>query len=230
MMNIEAFTGRAEAYVEARPSYPDEAIDYIRKLVPPGAIFADVGAGTGIFTALLARYGFEIFAVEPNKDMREQLALTLASFTKAKIVGGTAEATTLADHSVDVITNAQALNRFDLNIFRTECLRIGKPNPIVITLYNDNEIKGDYEGSPRYKKSTGAFYHNPATRIFPNPLFFTRDKWLLYYLSQEGVPQKGDGGYDAYAAELNEKFDRDSIDGVLRLNQVTVVYSEVLRG
>jgi len=229
-MNIEAFTGRAEAYVQARPGYSDEAMEYIRKLVPPGAVFADIGAGTGIFTVLLARYGCEVFAVEPNADMREQLAITLASFPKAKVVDGTAEATTLADHSVDVITNAQVLNRFDLDKFRAECLRIGKPNPIVITAYNDDEIKGDYKGSPRYEKSTGAFDRNPAMRIFPNPLFFTRDKWLLYYLSMEGVPQKGDAGYDAYTAELNERFDRDSIDGVLRLNQVTVVYSEVLKG
>jgi len=229
-MNIEAFTGRAEAYVQARPGYSDEALEYIRKIVPSGAIFADVGAGTGIFTILLARYGCEVFAVEPNTDMREQLVLTLDTFPKVKIVNGTAEATTLADHSVDVITNAQSLNRFDLDKFRAECLRIGKSNPIVITVYNDDEIKGDYKGSPRYKKSTGAFYRNPAMRTFPNPLFFTRDKWLMYYLSMEGVPQKGDAGYDAYTAELNERFDRDSIDGVLRLNQVTVVYSEVLKG
>jgi len=35
MMNIEAFTGRAQAYVKAHPGYPDEAIEYIRKIVPP---------------------------------------------------------------------------------------------------------------------------------------------------------------------------------------------------
>jgi hypothetical protein len=42
----------------------------------------------------------------------------------------------------------------------------------------------------------------------------------------EGVPLKGDEGYEAYTAELNEKFDRDSVDGVLCLNEVTYVYSE----
>jgi ubiquinone/menaquinone biosynthesis C-methylase UbiE len=223
-MNIEAFTGRAEAYVKARPGYPDEAMEYIYNLAPVGALFADVGAGTGIFTALLARYGCEIFAVEPNTDMLKQLAITLAPYPKVKIIDGTAEATTLAYHSVDVITNAQALNRFDLNKFRAECLRIGKPNLLVISVYNANEKTG--KSSPRYKKSTEAFYQNPVVREFPNPLFFTRDKWLLYYLSMEGVPQKGDAGYDAYTAELNETFNRDSVDGVLRLNQVTVVYSE----
>ena len=223
-MNIEAFTGRAEAYVKARPGYSEEDMEYIRKIVPPGAVFADVGAGTGIFTELLARYGCEIYAVEPNTDMRERLIVTLAPYPKAKIVDGTAEATMLADHSVDVITNAQALNRFDLDKFKIECLRIGKPAPLVISVYNADEKTG--KDTPRYKKSTGGFYKNPDIREFPNPLFFTRDKWLLYYLSMEGVPQKGDAGYDAYTAELNETFDRDSVDGILRLNQVTIVYSE----
>ena len=202
------------------------AINYIRTLVLLNAVFADIGAGTGIFTELIAKYGYEVFAVEPNADMREQLAITLAPFPKTHIADGTAEATTLDDNSVDVITNAQALNRFDLDLFRAECLRIGKPNPIVISLYNDDEVKGEYKGSPRYKKSTGAFYRNPVVREFPNPVYFTREKWLLYYLSMEGVPQESDAGYEVYTAELNEAFNRDNVDGVLCLKQITVVYSE----
>ena len=49
-MNTEAFTGRAQAYMKARPSYPDEAMEYIYGLAPMGAVFADIGAGTGKFT------------------------------------------------------------------------------------------------------------------------------------------------------------------------------------
>jgi hypothetical protein len=161
--------------------------------------------------------------------MLEQLIVTLAPYPKAKIVDGTAEATTLADHSVDVITNAQALNRFDLDKFRVECLRIGKTNPLVVSVYNDNVTNGAYKGSTRYKKSTGAFYQNPSVREFPNQQFFTREKWLLLYSSMSGVPQKSDTGYDAYIAELNETFDRDSVDGILRLNLLTVVYSEIIK-
>ena len=220
-MRTEAFTGRAKAYSEARPGYPDEAIEYISTLVPHGAVFADIGAGTGKFTELLARYGYEVFAVEPNADMREQLEITLALFPNTKIFDGTAEATKIPDHCVDVITNAQALRKFDLDIFRAECIRIGKPNPIVISIFN-----GGVKISSGYEKSTGAFYKNPEVRKFSNPSYFTRDKWLLYYSSMEGVPLKGDKGYEAYTAELNEKFDRDSVDGVLCLNEVTYVYSE----
>ena len=41
-----------------------------------------------------------------------------------------------------------------------------------------------------------------------------------------GVPQKNDSGYEAYTAEMNEKFNRDSTDGILRLDLTTKVYSE----
>jgi len=221
IMNTEAFTGRAQAYVKARPGYPNEAIEYIRSLESPVAVYADVGAGTGKLTELLARYGNEIYAVEPNTDMLAQLTLTLASFPNAKIINGTAEATMLPNNSVDVITNAQALRRFDLDRFRVECLRIGKHNPIVISVFNDGT-----EVSPGYLKSTEVLYRAPVIRKFPNPAYFTRDKWLLYYSSMEGVPLKGDTGYEAFTVELNEIFDRDSVDGVLRLNEMTYVYSE----
>jgi len=224
-MNHEAFTGRAQAYAKARPGYPDEVIEYIRTLVPPNAVFADIGAGTGIFTALPARYGNRTFAVEPNADMRKELAITLSSFPNVEIIDGSAEATTLSDNSVDVITNAQALNRFDTDAFRSECLRIGKPGFIVASIYND-EIKDDYTGSPRYKKSTEAFYMNPVVREFPNPVFFTREKWLMYYSSMEGVPLESEPGYESYTAELNRRFDQDNVDEILCLNLVTMVYWE----
>ena len=220
-MNLEAFTNRAQAYTEARPGYPDEAVEYIRTLVPSGAVFADIGAGTGKFTELIAKHGYEMFAVEPNADMREQLIITISPFQKAKTVDGTAEATNLPNNCVDVITNAQALRRFDLEKFRIECIRIGKPNSLVITIFNcENRVPAGYE------KVTGIFYRNPDIWKFPNPFYFTRDKWLQYYSSMEGVPLEGDEGYEAWTAELNEKFDRNNVDGVLCLNQVTYVYSE----
>ena len=218
----DAFTGRAQAYTQARPGYPNEAVEYIRALAPPSAVYADVGAGTGKFTELIAKHGNSIFAVEPNGDMRAELRKTLAPFPNATIVDGTAENTTLADNSVDIITNAQVLNRVDINAFRAECARIGRRNPFVVTLFNTEKA----EGTPRYSKSTSAFYKDPIVIQFPNPVFFSRDMWLLYYLSMEGVPFPSEPGYEAYAAELNERFDRESKDGILRLDLVTVVYSE----
>ena len=221
------FTGRAQAYAKARPGYPEEAIEYIISLFPKDAIIADIGAGTGKFTELVARHGYRIIAVEPDADMREQLTAALTQYPNVNIVDGTAEATTLPEHSVDVITSAQALNWFDVDAFSTECRRIGKSNPLIITLFNyEPAYDGDNShGIRRYDKTTSMLYRNPAMREFQNPILFDRNGWLLYHLSMAGVPFPADPGYEAYTAEINEKFNRAGAGGILRLELATRVYS-----
>ena len=135
--NTELFSGKAESYAKARPGYPEAAIDYIASLVPDGAVFADIGAGTGKFSECLAQRGYKLFAVEPNTDMREQLTATLNPYPNVEVIAGTAESTTLTDHCVDVITSAQALHWFDYDAFRAECRRVGKSNVRVFTVYNN---------------------------------------------------------------------------------------------
>lgn len=222
-MNTEIFTGKAEAYAKARPGYPDAAIDYINNLVPSNAVFADIGAGTGKFTVLLARNGYEVFAVEPNADMQEQLALTLTSYPNAKIVDGAAEATTLPDHSVDVIICAQALHWFDPNAFWTECRRISKPGGIVIAVYNNTPGGSSITHS---KQSTKVFFNNPIVQEFPNPMFYNKENWLTYMTSHSHDPLPSDSGYAEHIAEMNKIFDRESVDGLLCCDVVTTVYSE----
>ena len=222
------FSGRAQAYAQARPGYPEAAIEYICSLIPKDAVIADIGAGTGKFAEPVARCGYEIFAVEPDADMREQLAAVLAQYPNAKIVDGAAEATMLPDHSVDVISSAQALNWFDIDAFRLECKRIGKPNPFIITLFNYEPAYVDDKshGIKRYDITTSKLYSNPVKREFQNPILFDRNIWLLYHLSMAGVPFPGDPGYETYTAGLIEQFNRSSVGGILRHELVTRVYSE----
>jgi ubiquinone/menaquinone biosynthesis C-methylase UbiE len=134
--NTLTFSGKADVYAMARPHYAEAAIDYILSITSPDAVFADIGAGTGIFTEELAKRGVEIYAVDPNDDMRTQLNGVLTPFTNANIINGSAETTMLPDHSVDVITVAQALHWFDLDAFKRECQRILKPGGKVVTVYN----------------------------------------------------------------------------------------------
>jgi len=135
-MSIENFTGKAEAYAKGRPGYPNAAVETIVSLAPSGAVFADIGAGTGKFTVKLAERRYAVFAVEPNADMRGQLATTLAPFPNAKIMDGTAEATTLPNHSVDILIVAHALHWFNPDSFRAECRRVVRPGGLVIAIYN----------------------------------------------------------------------------------------------
>ncbi len=222
-MSIENFTGKAVAYDIGRPSYPKEAIDAIVELAPSNAVFADIGAGTGKFTVKLAERGYSVFAVEPNEDMRRQLAITLAPFPNVNIIDSTAEATTLPNHSIDILTVAHALHWFNPDAFRAECCRVVKPGGLVIALYN---LTPGGEMIRVSKEAAAGFFTKPMTLEFPNPMDYTRDQWLAYIASQEGYPLPTDPEYKAHIAAIISAFDRDSVDGLLHIDRITKVYFE----
>jgi ubiquinone/menaquinone biosynthesis C-methylase UbiE len=222
-MSIENFTGKAEAYAKGRPGYPKTVIDTIVGLAPKGAVFADIGAGTGKLTVKLAEREYSVFAVEPNADMRKQLAITLAPFSNVKIIDGTAEATSLHDHSVDILTVAHALHWFNLDAFRLECRRILKPGGLIMAIYNLTPGGKMIHFS---KKTTDAFFTNPTTWEFPNHMEYTRENWLAYIASQEEYPQPTDSGYEAHIVAINAAFDRESVDGLLSCDRITKIFSE----
>ena len=59
------FSNRAHDYAKHRPSYPDAAVDAILLGLgaPPDLVAADVGAGTGISSRLLASRGVRVIAI-----------------------------------------------------------------------------------------------------------------------------------------------------------------------
>jgi predicted acetyltransferase/ubiquinone/menaquinone biosynthesis C-methylase UbiE len=217
-----AFSGKADVYAKARPTYAEAAIGYILSLTPADAVFADIGAGTGKLSGQLAMHGVTLFAIEPNEDMRAQLCSTLAPYPNAQVVRGSAEATTLPDHSVDVVTVAQALHWFDFAAFRRECQRILKPGGQVVTVYNINPGKGA-TSMEHFTSSTAAFYTSADTRQFPNPICYTREVYVAYRLSHSHDPKPGDEEYDAHIAKVNAQFDSESIDGSLYVDLTTAV-------
>jgi ubiquinone/menaquinone biosynthesis C-methylase UbiE len=220
--NTILFSGKAESYAKARPSYPQEAVDYVCSLAKADAVFADIGAGTGKWTELIAARGYEIYAVEPNDDMRKELENTLSLFENVHIIKGTDENTNLPAHSIDIITTAQALHWFNLEKFRKECERILKPCGRVITVYNINP-----EGSsPKLSKlSTDEFYEKPLIKVFDNPIYFSRDEWLNYRLSHSHDPKPGDENYELHIEEVKKEFEEREVNGKIKLNMKTRIYS-----
>lgn len=105
------FSDRAAAYAKHRPAYPAAAIDaLLHGLGDPRALCAaDVGAGTGISSRLLAERGVQVIAIEPNEAMRESAARDPRVVWRS----GTAEATGLADGSVQIAAAFQAFHWFD---------------------------------------------------------------------------------------------------------------------
>src|ERR1700688_3333600 len=108
------FSDRVENYVRYRPGYPPEVVQTLKDECGLRAnhVIADVASGTGIWTRMLLENGNAVFGVEPNPEMRNAGERLLAGFSRFNSVAGSAEATTLADHSIDFVTAAQAAHWF----------------------------------------------------------------------------------------------------------------------
>ncbi|MFN9186953.1 MAG: class I SAM-dependent methyltransferase, partial [Betaproteobacteria bacterium] len=118
------FDGKAHDYERARPGYPAALYEHIESLVGRGAVLsiADIGAGTGLFTRGWLDRGHRVVAVEPNDPMREAADALLRGQPRYRSTNGSAEATAVADASVDLVTAAQAFHWFDALAFRAESL------------------------------------------------------------------------------------------------------------
>jgi SAM-dependent methyltransferase len=119
------FTDRAADYARFRPGYPPEAIDGVLEgMGDPGALTAaDVGAGTGISSRLLADRGVRVIAIEPNQAMRE----AAASHPRVEWRDATAEETGLADGSADLVVCAQSFHWFQPTQTLDEFHRVLRP-------------------------------------------------------------------------------------------------------
>ena len=124
--STQRFSSRVENYVRYRPGYPSAVLDLLKNEcgLTTASVIADIASGTGIFTRMLLENGNRVFGVEPNADMRKAGEEFLRGYPQFTSVAGTAEATTLADHSVDLVTAAQAAHWFDREKARREFIRI----------------------------------------------------------------------------------------------------------
>ncbi|MEO6914137.1 MAG: class I SAM-dependent methyltransferase [Candidatus Baltobacteraceae bacterium] len=137
MNPTERFTDRASDYVLGRPAYPEECLNALFEgLGDPTAItVADLGAGTGISSRLLAASGARVIAVEPNVAMSEQGE----SAPNLKWQTATAEKTGLPSASADLVTAFQAFHWFDPKAAITEIIRILRPGGRAALVYNERD-------------------------------------------------------------------------------------------
>ncbi len=139
------FSDRAADYANYRPSYPAPAIDSILEGLdnPSGLIAADIGAGTGISSRLLAERGVRVLAIEPNTQMiQAALPHPLVEFHN-----GTAENTNLPNASVDLVVCFQSFHWFDTQPTLLEFRRILKPTGRLAVVWNDRDRSDEFTQS-----------------------------------------------------------------------------------
>jgi SAM-dependent methyltransferase len=122
-------------YEAARPSYPPEAVEwFVEHLrIGPGRRVADVAAGTGKLTRLLAPAGADLLAVEPVEGMRATFRRLLPGIP---LVAATSEAMPFGPATLDAVTVAQAWHWFDHERATAEMARVLPPGGCLGLVWN----------------------------------------------------------------------------------------------
>jgi SAM-dependent methyltransferase len=140
------FTGLAGDYAKFRPGYAPQIATAILGYVGKDRAqidAADVGAGTGIWTRILAARGLHsLVAVEPNDDMRGQ-GIETSRGSEVAWKKGSAEVTGLADGSVDLLTMASSFHWADFDQACAEFHRVLRPNGVFTALWNPRYIEAN---------------------------------------------------------------------------------------
>jgi SAM-dependent methyltransferase len=183
------FASAADLYERARPSYPQEAVDWLvaQTGLGSGSTVVDLGAGTGKLTRLLLPTGARVIAVEPIPEMR-------AHIEGAEVLDGTAEAIPLPDASADVVTVAQAFHWFDYDRALPEIHRVLRKDGQLVLVWNMRDLDdpvqrevedllrpvrsympGQVQGVWREPLAATALFGEPTVREFTYAQQFTTD-------------------------------------------------------
>ena len=143
MLNpTQRFSNRVENYRKYRPGYPAEIIPLLKSEceLTNQSVIADLGSGTGLFSAIFLRNGNPVFGIEPNAEMRKAGEQTLNG-SNFKSIEGTAENTTLTDAAVDFVVAGQAFHWFDREKARPEFKRVLRPGGWVVLAWNGYRVE-----------------------------------------------------------------------------------------
>ena len=240
------FSSRVGNYVLYRPGYPKQVVELLEtecELTADSAI-ADIASGTGIFTRLLLENGHHVFGVEPNAEMRLAEEKYLAAFPRFCSVTGTAEATTLAAQSIDIVTAAQAAHWFDRDKARREFARILRPGGWCVLVWNERQVNStpflrayehllqtyatDYH-DVRHELTTARIDEFFAPSSFREKTFASRQEFDYpalegRLLSSSYAPQTGDPKHEPMMRTLREIFDAHQISGTVAFEYDTRVF------
>ena len=194
------FSAIANRYADFRPSYPAALFEYLATLVPRTVTVWDCACGSGQASVDLAAHFDHVIATDGSQ---EQIA-SAAADARIDYRVALAEQSGLADHSIGLVTVAQALHWFDFPRFYAEVNRVLDPGGVIaIWGYGFHTVEGAAVNSivQRYYCETVGPYWPPERKLietgyrtisFPfaeitPPPFLMEVRWtleqLLGYLS-----------------------------------------------
>ncbi|PWU16783.1 MAG: SAM-dependent methyltransferase [Bdellovibrio sp.] len=185
----DLFSTQSTDYAKFRPTYPEALFGFLASLSAEHRLAWDCGCGNGQASVQLAGHFDQVVATDPSE---KQLAGAVAR-EKVKYETGTAEESSLADRTVDLITTAQAFHWFKQDRFFDEVRRVAKPSGVLAVwcyglcritpqvdavvgyLYNDI-LDGYWEPERKLVEEGYRNVQFPFKPISP-PLFEMRAEW-----------------------------------------------------
>jgi SAM-dependent methyltransferase len=242
----ERFSARVDNYIKYRPTYPLAILSFLKEKLnfASTALIADIGSGTGISSELFLKNGNRVFGIEPNNDMRGAAENLLKDYPGFISINGTAEATGLANASIDFIVAGQAFHWFDEMKAKTEFSRILKPDGYVVLIWNSRNL----DTSPfliAYEKLLQQFsidyreinHKNVDMQIlnrffepgyqevkFENNQMFDLEGLQGRLLSSSYVPMEGHENYNEMLKQLNDIFNKYQENGLVNFEYTTEVF------
>jgi SAM-dependent methyltransferase len=117
------FSRQSGGYARHRPTYPDALFRFLASTVSSHDAAWDCATGNGQAAIALAEHFSDVIAT----DASQQQIDAASRHPKVNYRVATAEVSGLADHSVDLVTVAQAFHWFDHDRFFAEAKRVLRP-------------------------------------------------------------------------------------------------------
>lgn len=244
--HVERFTGRVADYERYRLRYSAAVLDVLKERcgLKTSSVIADVGAGTGMLAELFLENGNRVTAVEPNAEMRAVCERLRERYSGLSVIAAAAEATTLANASVDFVSVGRAWHWFDRKQAVVEFRRILRLGGWLVLVTNRRSKDGSVEAKEyeeilmefgtdyRELQSEYRVYDDMAP-VFPEGVvvretirgeqMLTLEEFLGQTRSSSVAPMPGDAKYAGMQRALRDFFARFQRDEVLRMGTVCSV-------
>lgn len=158
------FSSLAASYAAFRPTQPAAVVAYAASLALRHDLAWDCGTGNGQAARGLAEHFACVIATDASA---EQIAHAVPH-PNVQYRVAPAEASGLSDHSVDIVTVAQALHWFDVERFYLEVKRVVRPGGVV-AVWGYGDVRADGPELDRvlreFTRGTLGAYWPPERRI-----------------------------------------------------------------
>lgn len=152
------FSENSADYSKYRPVYPDALFDYLVGVAPSSGLAWDCATGSGQAARKLAQRFSRVIATDASEDqIRKAKPVDNITYQVAP-----AEKAPIPDSAVDLVTVAQALHWFDIELFSREVERVLSTNGVIaVWTYNLLAI------SPAVDTIINGFYEQVLDRYWP---------------------------------------------------------------